>query len=205
MPHITKAYPTTDPEDPMDTRETRQHDDTPAMAALRELVRLKDGPRDAAYERDKPLAWDRAREVLAGELAGREGLYADAVNLAADRSPFGHPLPEAEIRAARAGVDAALAGAVGGIADALASAASSIEMGGPDWSDDAREGVEYAVTFLRDAAAKAATDPAAEPVAKLCSWCEALASGTAQHNDGTRYPACPAHGLPGTFVSGFDR
>lgn len=32
-----------------------------ALAALRELVRLKDGPRDAAYERDKPKAWDAAR------------------------------------------------------------------------------------------------------------------------------------------------
>lgn len=180
MPHITKAYPTTDPEDPMDTRETRQHDDTAAMAALRELVRLKDGPRDAAYERDKPLAWDRAREVLAGEPADRESLYADAVNLAADRSPFGHPLPEAEIRAARAGVDAAFAAATGGVAEALTSAASSIEMGGPDWSDDAREGVEYAVTFLRDAA-KAATGTA---VASDCrpavlAWIDEAPEGTA--------------------------
>ena len=32
--------------------------------ALAELVRLKDGPRDEAYERDKPLAWERARIVL---------------------------------------------------------------------------------------------------------------------------------------------
>lgn len=36
-----------------------------AESALVELVRLKDGPRDAAYERDKPLAWSRARAVLA--------------------------------------------------------------------------------------------------------------------------------------------
>lgn len=35
-------------------------------------------------------------------------LRADAVNLAAERSPFGHPLPDAEIRAAWAGVDATL-------------------------------------------------------------------------------------------------
>jgi hypothetical protein len=35
------------------------------LAALRELVRLHDGPRDAAYERDKPKAWDAARAVVA--------------------------------------------------------------------------------------------------------------------------------------------
>lgn len=31
---------------------------------LAELVRLKDGPRDAAYERDKPKAWQAARDAL---------------------------------------------------------------------------------------------------------------------------------------------
>lgn len=36
-------------------------------AALAELVRLKDGPRDAAYERDKPVAWTEARAALAEE------------------------------------------------------------------------------------------------------------------------------------------
>lgn len=36
-----------------------------AESALAELVRLKDGPRDEAYERGKPLAWGRARAVLA--------------------------------------------------------------------------------------------------------------------------------------------
>lgn len=35
-------------------------------AALRELVELKDGPRDEDYERRKPAAWERAREVLDG-------------------------------------------------------------------------------------------------------------------------------------------
>jgi hypothetical protein len=35
-----------------------------AEEALRELVRLKDGPRDEAYERDKPKAWDAARAAL---------------------------------------------------------------------------------------------------------------------------------------------
>ena len=93
----------------MDDRDAPRHDDGAALAALRELVRLKCGPRDAAYEHDKPLAWKRARDVLAGASVNREGLYADAVNLAAERSPFGHPLPEAEIRAAYSGVDAALA------------------------------------------------------------------------------------------------
>lgn len=34
-------------------------------AVLRELVELKDGPRDEDYERRKPLAWQAAREVLA--------------------------------------------------------------------------------------------------------------------------------------------
>jgi hypothetical protein len=43
------------------------------------------------------------------EAPTRQNLYADAVNLAAQRSPFGHPLPQSEIRAAWAGVDAALA------------------------------------------------------------------------------------------------
>jgi hypothetical protein len=33
-------------------------------AALAELVRLKDGPRNDAYQRDKPLAWARARALL---------------------------------------------------------------------------------------------------------------------------------------------
>lgn len=35
------------------------------LGALTELVRLKDGPRDAAYERDKPLAWNWARRAIA--------------------------------------------------------------------------------------------------------------------------------------------
>lgn len=34
-------------------------------AVLRELVDLKDGPRDEDYERRKPAAWERARELLA--------------------------------------------------------------------------------------------------------------------------------------------
>ena len=37
---------------------------TDAEAALAELVRLKDGPRDEAYERDKQAAWAQARAVL---------------------------------------------------------------------------------------------------------------------------------------------
>lgn len=37
-------------------------------------------------------------------------LYADATNLAAKRSPHGHPLPDSEIRSAWSGVDAVLAG-----------------------------------------------------------------------------------------------
>ncbi len=35
-----------------------------AEGALMELVRLKDGPRDAAYKRQMPVAWSRARAVL---------------------------------------------------------------------------------------------------------------------------------------------
>ena len=34
-----------------------------AEAALAELVRLKDGPRDAAYEEAKPYAWAQARRA----------------------------------------------------------------------------------------------------------------------------------------------
>jgi hypothetical protein len=37
-----------------------------AEDALRELVELKDGPRDVEYERRKPLAWDRARAIVEG-------------------------------------------------------------------------------------------------------------------------------------------
>lgn len=37
--------------------------------ALAELVRLKDGPRDEAYERDKPKAWQAAREALGAALS----------------------------------------------------------------------------------------------------------------------------------------
>jgi hypothetical protein len=45
-----------------------------ALAALRELVRLKDGPRDAAYERDKSEAWAAARAaVVASSAATSEG------------------------------------------------------------------------------------------------------------------------------------
>lgn len=33
--------------------------------ALSSLVALKNGPRDEVYEREKPLAWKRAREVIA--------------------------------------------------------------------------------------------------------------------------------------------
>jgi len=36
-----------------------------ARGALAELVRLHDGPRDAAYERDKPTAWATARALVA--------------------------------------------------------------------------------------------------------------------------------------------
>lgn len=38
-----------------------------ATTALRWLVDLKDGPRDAAYEEQKPKAWAMAREVLGDE------------------------------------------------------------------------------------------------------------------------------------------
>lgn len=41
-----------------------QQDD--ATAALRELVRLKDGPRDDSYRAAKDAAWKRARRVLRG-------------------------------------------------------------------------------------------------------------------------------------------
>ncbi len=39
-------------------------EETEAIDVLRELVALKDGPRDEDYERRKPLAWQQAREVL---------------------------------------------------------------------------------------------------------------------------------------------
>lgn len=39
-------------------------------------------------------------------MADRNSLYALAVNAAAERSPFGHPLAEAELRAVYAAVDA---------------------------------------------------------------------------------------------------
>lgn len=37
-----------------------------ALSALRMLVRLKDGPRDAAYRSAKDSAWERAREIVRG-------------------------------------------------------------------------------------------------------------------------------------------
>jgi hypothetical protein len=37
----------------------------PLRAALAELVRLKDGPRDDVYRAAKDAAWQRARDVLA--------------------------------------------------------------------------------------------------------------------------------------------
>lgn len=40
------------------------HQNAEAREALSELVRLKDGPRDEEYERQKELAWERARRVL---------------------------------------------------------------------------------------------------------------------------------------------
>lgn len=50
-----------------------------------------------------------ATPLVPSPAASYEALRADAVNLAAERSPYGHPLPDSEIRAAWAGVDAALA------------------------------------------------------------------------------------------------
>lgn len=44
-----------------------------ARAALADLVRLKDGPRDAAYETAKPAAWSRARAFLAADGQRRGG------------------------------------------------------------------------------------------------------------------------------------
>lgn len=41
----------------------------PVEAALRELVRLKDGPRDDAYRATKDAAWDAARAALPRKLA----------------------------------------------------------------------------------------------------------------------------------------
>lgn len=39
---------------------------------MAELVRLKDGPRDAAYELAKPLAWREARAALEPALPWEE-------------------------------------------------------------------------------------------------------------------------------------
>lgn len=46
---------------------------------LAELVALKDGPRDADYERRKPLAWERARAVLAAAEPAAEQARAGAL------------------------------------------------------------------------------------------------------------------------------
>lgn len=37
--------------------------------ALRQLVELKDGPRDEVYEQRKPLAWEVVRRLLKGEVS----------------------------------------------------------------------------------------------------------------------------------------
>ena len=34
------------------------------QSALQDLINLKDGPRDYIYEKEKPLAWEKAREAL---------------------------------------------------------------------------------------------------------------------------------------------
>ncbi len=189
----------------MTQHDAPHRDDTAALAALAELVRLKDGPRDGAYERDKPRAWEQARAVLAGRSLDPQALYADAVNLTADRSPFGHPLPESEIRAAYAGVDAALT--------AVRAGASQPQRMHEFW--ETTDDVEALRTALREQGQMvralserntelvlAADRPHdVDPAAPVCVWCESLASGTAEHNDGVRYPACAKHGLPGTYVA----
>lgn len=55
-----------------------------AEAALRELVTLKDGPRDAEYERRRPLAWDAARALLADAPVGSTATATLAHLAAAD-------------------------------------------------------------------------------------------------------------------------
>lgn len=58
-----------------------------ARRALRDLVRLKDGPRDSAYYDKKPLAWAKARAAVASEvirLAAEEGEKSDYHNLHLD-------------------------------------------------------------------------------------------------------------------------
>jgi hypothetical protein len=42
-------------------------------SASRELVMLKDGPRDSVYERDKAAAWDRLRDLIEGYAEARDG------------------------------------------------------------------------------------------------------------------------------------
>lgn len=42
-----------------------------AIEALAELVALKDGLKDAAYEAAKPLAWQKGRDALSRLAAGR--------------------------------------------------------------------------------------------------------------------------------------
>jgi hypothetical protein len=190
----------------MTQHDATRRNDTAAVAALAELVRLKDGPRGSAYERDKPLAWEAAREVLDGRGLDVEGLYSDAVNLAADRSPFGHPLPESEIRAARAGVDAALT-AVGAsqtrqmhqfweTTDDVGALRTALR----EQSHMVRALSERNTELVR--AAAAGHERSIDQAAPVCVWCESLASGTAEHNDGVRYPSCAEHGLPGTYTAG---
>lgn len=86
----------------------------------------------------------------------RRALYADAVNLAAEQSPFGHPLPEAELRAAHAGVDAALA-----YLDEFFVALLKV-----------RQVIEE--TCLLNWHAQTWSNHAYRPVATLCAGCEAI-------------------------------
>jgi hypothetical protein len=69
--------------------ETEQFDQV--WSALCQLVALKDGPRDAEYHRRKPLAWQRAREVLTS--SGRQGGRITTTGLSAHplRSAAGYP------------------------------------------------------------------------------------------------------------------
>lgn len=54
----------------------RARDEATCREALARLVALKDGPRDEAYERGKPLAWDQARAALTAAQGGEEACCA---------------------------------------------------------------------------------------------------------------------------------
>lgn len=99
-------------------------------------------------------------------------------------------------RDARAALAAAGAGAE--VDREAARVESERRYGYPESSPRARaEGESFQAGAAWVLAARGDAATLTTPV--RCGWCERPASGTAEHSDGLRHPACPEHGLPGAY------